>query len=261
MRNHTQTIFFLSSIIGSFLQTACASVDDTNECGALGTEQDHDADSDTLGDSDEGSLEAVYLAAIEDAVFADSDEIADDLIAVTTDDDRVIWMQGGDEARVSVVTWTSYPDSFIQGETVTNDWGDLWVTISPELKERMRDFNDKNSLRIAQLLGMPPDTTNSHFATLWVRPDDMFRPAPDNEIIDHTCELLLPANADAQYVDWYDNNILSSYFPSAYPWTRLGYTYDWAPGADEQGLSEFVVKQGSSLIVESIKTNDEYLRD
>jgi hypothetical protein len=251
------------AVVSLFFVAACGSADSagdsTDDVCAVGPEQD--TDSQTVAGPDGGSLDALYLAAINDAVFADSDEIADNLIAVTTDDERVTWMENGDDARVSVVTWTSYPDSYPPGDTVTNDWGVLWVTMSPELKERMHDLNDASSLRIAQLLGMPPGAADSHFATLWVRPSDMFRPAPDNEISDSTCELLLPADPEAWYVDWYEGNILSSYFPPAYPWTRLGYTYDWAPGADEQGLSEFVVKEGSSLIVESLATSAEYLAD
>jgi hypothetical protein len=205
------------------------------------------------------SLEDLYQAAIKDAVFADSDEIDDDLIAVTTDDDRVVWTDAGDGARVAVVTWTSYPDSYPPGAEITNDWGDLWVTTSPELKMRMRDFGDAGSLRVAQLLGLPPDAKNSHFATLWARPKDMFRPSPDNEITDHTCTLTLPSDAEDWYVQWYEHNISAGYFPPSYPWTRLGYTFDWAPGADEEGLSEFVIKKGSSLIVDSLETTAEYL--
>lgn len=174
---HKQTIIIQLLYIGLFY-TACERVENINNCGAEFGERETDTliDSDMFYGSDEKTIEEVYLEAIKDAVFTDSDEIDDDLIAVTTDDDRVIWLDTSDEARLLVVTWTSYPDSYPPGETVTNDWGNLWVTIAPELKERLSDFNDTSSLRIAQLLGMPPDTMHSHFVTLWVKPSEIFRP-------------------------------------------------------------------------------------
>lgn len=227
----------------------------------LATGAEGAGDSETASTPDGGTLDALYFAAIADAIFADTDEIATDLISISTDDDRVIWMEGSDDARVMVVTWTAYPDSFPPGEIVTNDWGDLWVTVSPELKNRIKKPEDARPLRIAELLGMPPDVENSHFATLWVRPSDLFRPCPDSEITDRTCALALPDDAAQWYIDWYESNILSSYFPPAYPWTRLGYTYDWAPGADERGLSEFVVQAGSSFIVDSTQTTEAYLAE
>lgn len=237
--------------------TAC---DDTTRSDTL---DDTRSDTDSMTNPDEGedALEARYLSAIDDAIYADPEEISTDLIAITTEDPRVTWQNKGDESRALVVTWTSYPDSYPPGETVTAQWGDLWVTVSPELKERLLDEGATSSLRIAQLLGLPPNSAHSHFAQLWVAPTDLFRPAPDNEITDGVCGLALPEDAADWYVTWFEHNVFTSYFPPAYPWTRLGYTYDWAPGADEQGLSEFVVMQGASFVVESLATTEEYLAD
>ncbi len=218
-----------------------------------------DTDSATTTDEDEIDVEARYLSAIDDAIYADSEEVAADLISITTDDARVTWQGDGEEARVLVVTWTLYPDSYAPGETVTAKWGDLWVTVSPELKERLVDAGDTTNLRVAQLLGLPPGSAHSHFAELWVRPADLFRPCPDSEITDSACVLALPQDAEDWYVTWYEHTVFTSYFPPAYPWTRLGYTYDWARGADEQGLSEFVLKQGASFVVKSLETTQEYL--
>jgi hypothetical protein len=39
-----------------------------------------------------------------------------------------------------------------------------------------------------------------------------------------------------------------------YPWTRLGYTYDWAPDAKEVGMSEYVLQTGSGIWVEQTTT-------
>ena len=54
---------------------------------------------------------------------------------------------------------------------------------------------------------------------------------------------------DEDYKEWFDSNIISSYFDGKYPWTRLGYTYDWADNGEEYGLSEFVVRKNSEVKV------------
>lgn len=51
------------------------------------------------------------------------------------------------------------------------------------------------------------------------------------------------------YKEWFDANIISRYFEGQYPWTRLGYTYDWADNGEEYGLSEFVVRKNSDVKV------------
>ena len=54
---------------------------------------------------------------------------------------------------------------------------------------------------------------------------------------------------DEDYKEWFDSNIISSYFDGKYPWTRLGYTYDWADNGSEYGLSEFIIKKDSDVKV------------
>jgi hypothetical protein len=40
-----------------------------------------------------------------------------------------------------------------------------------------------------------------------------------------------------------------------FPWTRLGYTYDWTPGAaDHVGVTEFIVAKGAAAILESVNS-------
>jgi hypothetical protein len=43
-----------------------------------------------------------------------------------------------------------------------------------------------------------------------------------------------------------------------YPWTRLGYTYDWGNPESEVGLSEFVVAAGSTVSIEAVSDNETY---
>ena len=65
---------------------------------------------------------------------------------------------------------------------------------------------------------------------------------------------------DAAYKSWFDDNIIHSYYDSAYPWTRLGYTYDWGAKDTEYGLSEFLVQQGAAVTVEYTLPTEEFIQ-
>ena len=69
----------------------------------------------------------------------------------------------------------------------------------------------------------------------------------------------LTEGADAAYREWFEDNIIWSYFDSAYPWTRLGYTYDWADNGQEYGLSEFLIRQGAEVEVAFTMTTEEFI--
>lgn len=60
------------------------------------------------------------------------------------------------------------------------------------------------------------------------------------------------------FKSWFNKNIIASYFSQHdYPWTRIGYTYDWAHalradgnnGASEYGVTEFLVPQHTKVTV------------
>jgi len=217
---------------------------------------------DVAGNSGDTLLEEKYLDAIKDAMIAEEGELSDGLIEVVETNRYLHWSDINGETRVLAVTWTRYPDSYPVGQTIRTWWGDTWVTMVPEISdwfsENYRGDADV-SLRTAQLLGLPKDTDYTHFVQLWVRPEDLFRPAPDNEITDRTVLLEFPESAEDWYIEWFQATMSDSYFPMRYPWTRLGYTYDWGGANSEIGLSEFVLRQDSEVIVESIATTKAYL--
>lgn len=82
---------------------------------------------------------------------------------------------------------------------------------------------------------------------------DLFRPSPDPEITDHEAQLSFPdskfLNVINEYIKWFNGQKAESYGQGGYPWTRLGYTYDWGNPDSEVGLSEFVINQGSIIEV------------
>lgn len=197
----------------------------------------------------------LYRNAIDDAMYVENKEIDTNLIAITGD-------------SVLVVSWIpqkfKYPDS----GTYTTD-RETWVTVVPELSQRMKNNREKNiNLRLQQLLGLPPvELPNKLFIEFWVKPADLFRPCPDKEITDKRCNLCFSKqdSVDQEHVKWITNKRLSNYncdvMYKHYPWTALGYTYDWNPkNKNHRGLSEFVLKKNSVIYVKRITSTEAYLK-
>ncbi len=208
------------------------------------------------------NLNQTYTNAIDDAMIADNNEISSNLTPITENNSNLTWQGNGSDKRVLVVLWTTHKSSYPVGGNVTTYWGETWVTVVPEIKNFFKSHSIPEQylqLRVAQLLGLPPDSKDDYFVEVWVNPKDLFRPTPDNEINDTTAQLDLPSSVDPTYEKWFDNNIISSYFPKEYPWTRLGYTYDWGNPNSHVGLSEFVIKNNSNVTVKSVQTTNEYL--
>ena len=208
------------------------------------------------------SLDQMYKNAIEDAIIAKPSEIYGGLTSVVESNGNLSWQGNSGSQRVLVVTFTKYASSYPVGETLNTTWGETWVTVVPEIKTFFKDHVNSDSnvtLRALQLLGLPPNNSNTYFVEMWVNPQSLFRPTADNEINDTVAELSFPASVTAEYKTWFNNNIIYSYYPERYPWTRLGYTYDWGSNASPVGLSEFVLKQNSLIMVQSVTPTIDYL--
>ncbi|MGN0150248.1 MAG: DUF3089 domain-containing protein [Clostridia bacterium] len=190
----------------------------------------------------------LYHNAIVDAIQADEDEILP-LRPIDTTADKVL-----------VCTWHKYPDSYPSGEEIDIKYGDVWVFTADEIEQfgKTNGYCDDMVLRMEQLIGLPPQNGKTHFTTMWVNPNDLYRPSADRSIDTTEASLAFPENTDAEYIEWFNSYMTSSYYPHRYPWTRLGYTYDWADNGTEYGLSEYVLKNGSKATVEKTYTNEEF---
>lgn len=204
-------------------------------------------------------LELMYMTAIEDAMVAEEEEIYNQLTPITESDSQLQWINDTGDKYVLVVTWTKYPDSYPVGSNVSTWWGDTWVMVIPELK----DFVDTNdipdeelTLRLEQLIGLPYNDGNEHFVEIWVRPDDLFRPSPDPDITDTQAQLDFNENVSKEHIDWFNSLKNTTY--DSYPWTRLGYTYDWGDPDSDVGLSEYVIRNNSTVMVSSVSTTLDY---
>ncbi|MFZ4707746.1 MAG: hypothetical protein ACOYMF_17220, partial [Bacteroidales bacterium] len=210
-------------------------------------------------------LEKLYEAAVGDAITADSSEICDTLWPINSTNTKLEWKTINNEKYVLVGNFNKYPDSYAD-TSVKNSWGIIWVFIPDQFKCRMKSaqITDNDTLlRMSQMLGLDPGSTNNYFVELWVRPVDLYRPAADPEIDDNTAGQYLPANSNVDYAIWFNQQIYDSYFVSGthYPWTRLGYTFDWASPASEVGVSEYCIKSNSLLFVKKLCPAKSYLKN
>lgn len=194
-------------------------------------------------------------------------EVSKNLIAITPNDRNLRWRSVGRRRQVLCVTWTD--KVYHPGDDVTLAQDKvIWVTVAPELRSffKKHGWNAVNhTLRTEQLLGLPPNFRLSHFVEFWAFPEDLIRPAPDPEITDHEAETHFRASSrfaslNQSYIAWFKHTAAASYSGAPkFPWTRLGYTYDWSERSNHVGLSEFVVIGGATIHIASVSSNKDYL--
>ncbi len=134
-----------------------------------------------------------------------------------------------------------------------------WVSLDPQLGAMLREEPAMDSASVAvsikQILGLPPQQNFPYIVTFWVSPDDLFRPTADPDPTTHFSTANYPAGVAPAHRTWMEDWAGEAYDGDPpYPWTRLGYTYDWGNPDFPVGLSEFVIKPGKLVQVESLGT-------
>lgn len=207
-----------------------------------------------------------YLAAVADARTPTSSEINNHLTPIVAYNANLVWEGVPGASRVKMVALTrNYYDNY-EGQNYLLSFGELWVTVAPELQRFFQGQSDAPSMRrLEQLLGLPPDNGYTRIVEFWVNPGDLFRPSPDPEITDTVAELDFPQGsrtvvADG-YQDWFAQTKHDRYDTAQpYPWTQLGYTYDWG-NANHMGLSEFVIEKNSTVGIYKVSAPDDYFKE
>jgi hypothetical protein len=211
-------------------------------------------------------LPAAYLAAVADAKNAGPDQLSGSLVALKAGAQDIVLNDDGTAAvMVTLTDWTGYAASVGQPMTLTRE---VWLTPVPQLQNTCRAYvangGTDPSLRSLQYLGMPPTAKPVTMVTMMVPLSGMFRPTPDPQI-DRTTAVfddgtVQPADpAYPNHADWFRLQKALAYDPAnPYPWTRMGYTYDWGDPANKIGASEFVVRQGTTVDILADQTPTEY---
>jgi len=267
-----------------------------------------------------GSPRQAYLDSVAECVELVPSKIHRNLVAISHHTPQLLWRNISGHEHVLAVTWTSWqgwreavpsssmpPQQALPSLTLKYE---VWVTAVPELALRCSEYRAASDAivvrRLEQLLGLPPGYNKQMAVEVWVQPKDLFRPCHDPEITDHACEITYrnPVGSGAQlrahsvsalHREWINHRVATVYtmppvteecnatcaLKSVYPWTRMGYTYDWGTcpkalarlrangdigphdfAADEcYGASEFVIIPGSKVYIERIVPTLEYCRD
>ncbi|MBD0337157.1 MAG: hypothetical protein ICV62_16845, partial [Cyanobacteria bacterium Co-bin13] len=233
--------------------------------------------------------------AVEDAHTPEPHEVFRNLTAITPYNNALTWDNRGRVLVATWTTWSGYAQNVGNQVILTRD---LWVTAVPDLQAFCEGYRPTPEIslgaRLNQLLGLPPEpidaAANRQIVEIWVDPAFLFRPSPDPEITDHEAELNFRSASEfisvpLSYQHWfyaqYDQRYQYSGQPIThdsvgtsgvlpYPWTQLGYTYDWGNPSDwmaldpnhpaEVGLSEFVIRQWSPIVVKATHSAADYCR-
>jgi hypothetical protein len=213
----------------------------------------------------QGVPEDDYAQAVREAMQPDAKYVSRSLEPMPTD-------------AVTLVAWTQRDSVHYFKESSTLG-KDVWVAVASKVKGFCQEFvrshgkdEKRLTLRLEQRLGLPPNSGHESFVEFKVEGKDVskiFRPCvyvPASS----TCE---PVEAlqtidaitkDFKSLDsasdkgfdkyWVLNNYYRSFETSRpYPWTSLGYTFDWARNEDgggdfvRWGESEFVIPEGTTI--------------
>lgn len=211
-------------------------------------------------------VQAIYHAAISDAAVASPSKIMPlQALPVGETVTMVSWVVA---QRVPCAA-ADLPCTL----TVGND--PLWVTLAGEVQAACRSWQlrgDALRRRLEQLLGLPMDPPSQYrkamFVELQVPRSRLQRPCLGLDESDPrapVCTLQAHASIPTELRNFVGQQMAGSYVVNSpqgpgYPFTRLGYTYDWGPNArpNHYGASEFLVAPASTLRAVRVLTTDAY---
>jgi hypothetical protein len=224
-----------------------------------------------------------YCAAVSATRIPAAKNLSRDLVAIVRSTPRLRWNDKGQVLMASLVGSDCQshgafcPDQAGKPVTLADE---TWLSAVPFLRDFCQGVPKTGlKLRLLQRLGIAPAGVPVDVVVqMWIDPKDFFRPCIDREVTDGVCELSLAPDAgtgsDCPWtgatgtnVGWMCKNWKSSYPPTCgpgtepipFPWTGLGYTWDWAAdNPTHHGESEFVAPKGTAVTIESVKGIGEY---
>jgi hypothetical protein len=143
----------------------------------------------------------------------------------------------------------------------------VWVAATQEVWQRCQGSRDP-VLRLQQLLGLPPQRSPKpgnrwHFFVFDLDARDLIRPCPGGveSYMPEKPRCRLSSDLDPQLDPELTQFLLQQWWLShratiehgrdpelGYPWTGMGWTYDWDPASkDHRGVAEFVVRRSAAI--------------
>ena len=212
-----------------------------------------------------------FVRALNDAGSIEDCERWAALEPITPANPNLIWDSSGQ--RVLMVTWVDATSQVagLPAGTASEAPVLLWSVPVPAIRTML----DRELLKMAsasqhgqgtpqqlsldvvartrQYLGLKPDTSYRTFVEFWASPAILTRPCEDSEVDDTRC---MPRGRAGRFPSLVPP---AEYSDPAFPFTGLGYTYDWGNPITEVGASEFVVERGRKIIVFRVLANEAYL--
>lgn len=238
-------------------------------------------------------LQAQYLAGVQSAqanlLHVKDPPANPNIWDINAANPNLIWDGAPGASQVLMVSFTKsrFYATATPGQAQTAA-GDYWVTPAPQAYNAIKAASPGGvvlnpTLALDEYLGLPPTSTNDVVVSMWVSPANLVRPAIDPGISSHEAETVfplsmqvvpvsnpavLPKEAPApgfspatNYASWFLNRESAIFNPGIsggpYPWTGLGYTYNWG-SSDVVGGSEFIVPQGSPVKLKAVTPVSSY---
>ncbi len=224
--------------------------------------------------------EPLYAAANAEAPHLTEAKVSHTLMPITADNPELEWLRvvtpEGREAQM-VLTCVLLNHKKLDMWAPTDTFrlpkeSGVWVTLPADWHRRADQFAGLDSIeaqrRMVEILGLPPGSGYDTVVEVYLDTAGVFRPAHDPTISTTTAGIEFPAWADSDYRigvtnfrEWYAYNLVMAYEDeSPCPWTQLGYTYDWHPGAPREGLSEYIGSYGTLARVKTRQSAWDFIR-
>lgn len=211
---------------------------------------------------------AAYTAAVEDASQRSLPPAQLEPIIASNPD--LVWDGAPGESRVLVTTWIkhSYYDAKLGQDNQTLG-GETWVTPARLFQRCCQAAAAANGAskaavvrRMEQVLGLPDNYGRLRVAEIWARPADLFRPCADPEVTTDAClSRTAPSGTSATHTEWFESWQDQAYTVSAtqsgYPFTGVGYSYDWGDEG-KVGPTEYVLPKTAVVKIEALTATETY---
>ena len=195
------------------------------------------------------SDEELYANAVHDSQIAKRSKLHD-LVTLNLDDPSVTYIGN----KVLMATFHNAPKFYQKGNDEKLSINALWLVSYKELETKLSVNSNCSNKRIIQILGAKVRSSYSYLSLLLIDPNKLIRPAYLQDPFVNAMSLTLSTN-DKSFERWF-NDMKSKH---DYPWTALGYTYDWGVHGDVYGLSEFILRKNDYYHVVETSTMDNFI--
>jgi hypothetical protein len=228
---------------------------------------------------DDDPLLAAYQRGLAIAQYPTPERVSDRLLVLEPGNAALTWDDAG---RLLVTTWTRskyYSAPEYQPGYEFALYGESWFTTGTQVQDVCSSSGlggEDLDLRLEQLIGLPPGMGYDAFLQVWIDPGALFRPCAEPSVTASSCPVAAPLQSNSPdqvgwdcaappdaHSQWLCNGWVLRYGDSdptqRYPWTALGYTYDWSPdNPTGEGPSEFVAPAQTPVVFERLVPTREF---